>query len=99
MDEPPTPAPPAPAPRAQRRALRPQLDRLSGEVWFCSEAYRRDPAAVRRHRAALVAYLAERGLGAEADDELDNSPAVQLGPGADLDRAAALVAEWVESPD
>jgi hypothetical protein len=101
MDEPPAPTAdsPPPAHRGQRRAMRPQLDRLSAEVWFASDSYRRDPAAVRRQRAGLVAYLAARGIAAQADDELDNSPAVQLEPQADLDQVEAMLAEWVESPD
>ena len=66
--------------RALRRAMCPQIDRLSAEVWFADYPFRQDPDAVRRERADLVAFLAGRGVPAEADDELANSPAVQLLP-------------------
>ena len=85
--------------RALRRAMAPRLDRQSAEVWFAEYPYRQDPDAVRRERAALIAFLIRHGVPAEADDELDNSPAVQLGPGADLDWAEAVVADWVAGGD
>jgi hypothetical protein len=85
--------------RALRRAMAPRLDRRSAEVWFAEYPYRQDPDAVRRERAGLIAFLARHGVPAEADDELDNSPAVQLGPGADLDWAEAVVEEWVAGGD
>ena len=85
--------------REFRRAMRPQVDRLSAEVWFADYPYRQDPNAVRRERADLIAFLAARGVPAEADDELPNSPAVQVGAGVDLDRVEALVIEWAGSPD
>jgi len=79
--------------------MAPRLDRRSAEVWFAEYPYRQDPDAVRRERAALIAFLVRHGVPAEADDELDNSPAVQLGPGVDLDGAEAVVAEWVAGGD
>lgn len=98
-----TPASPAgplpPAVRDLRRAMAPRLDRESAEVWFAEYPYRQDPAAVRRERAALVAFLVRLGVPAESDDELDNSPAVQLGPGADPDWAEEVVADWVAGGD
>ena len=90
---------PPPAPRGLRRAMAPRVDRLSAEVWFAEYPYRQDPDAVRRERAALIAFLVRHGVPAEADDELGNSPAVQLGPGADPDWAELLVAEWVAGGD
>ena len=103
MGDRPEPAAPGPgfppALRALRKAMAPRLDRRSAEVWFAEYPYRQDPDAVRRERAGLIAFLTRHGVPAEADDELDNSPAVQLEPEVDLDRAAALVAEWVQSPD
>ena len=68
-------------------------------MWFAEYPYRQDPDAVRRERAGLIAFLARHGVPAEADDELDNSPAVQLGPGADLEWAEVVVAEWVAGGD
>ena len=91
--------PTPPTVRALRQAMCPQVDRLSAEVWFADYAFRQDPDAVRRERADLVAFLAGRGVPAEADDELPYSPAVQIGPDADLDRVAALAAEWAAATD
>ena len=88
-----------PAVLALRRAMAPRLDRESAEVWFADYPYRQDPAGVRRERAALVAFLARLGVSAEPDDELDNSPAVQLGAGADPDWAEVVVADWVAGGD
>jgi hypothetical protein len=88
-----------PAPDGLRQAMAPRLDRLSAEVWFAEYPYRQDPDGVRRERAGLVAFLVGRGAAAEVDDELDNSPAVQLGPGVDLDWAEAAVADWVAGGD
>ena len=103
MPDRPDPAPPGgpfpPAARDLRRAMAPRLDRESAEVWFAEYPFRQDPAAVRRERAGLIAFLVRLGIPAEADDELDNSPAVQLGPGADLDWAEAVVADWVAGGD
>ena len=103
MSEQPDPAPSPgglpPAVRALRGAMAPRLDRRSAEVWFAEYPYRQDPDAVRRERASLIAFMVKLGVPAEADDELDNSPAVQLGPGVDLDWAEAAVADWVAGGD
>jgi len=85
--------------RELRRAMRPQVDRLSAEIWFADYPFRQDPDAIRRQRVSLIAFLVAHGVAAEADDELANSPAIQVGPEADLDRLAALVAKWTDSPD
>jgi len=81
--------------REFRRDLSPRVDHLSSEVWFADYPFRRDPKAVLRQRTSLIAFLARHKIAAEENDELPNSPAIQLLPTTHLERVEALLTEWV----